>query len=97
MVDEEELRLWLSKSTGLDINEQTIFFDDLRLTEDDLEILINDFITIYDIDMTGFDARDYGISGARFFESLIRKRNYKTFKLKHLCEVVKAKRWIVPG
>ncbi len=96
-----ELYNFVKKEIGFEINENTVFFKDLRLIGDDADAFLLKFSETFKTDMTGFKFEDYFIDEYnipllylydRFFRKNKIKR--KEFNIKHLEKIIKEKKWI---
>jgi hypothetical protein len=95
-MNKQSFQIWLSEQLGMDITHETMFFDDLALGEDDIEIFINKFSSVYQIDMTLFNYTKYSSKLLRFPKYLLRNQRPLTFNIDHLFQVVLKKKWFDP-
>lgn len=96
--DYEKLKFFIKTTAGCTINENTIFFKDLKLIGLDAEIFIKKFSDEYTIDMSKFIFDDYFLDDFTFSIYLFRKNKpkLKEFNLIHLEKIIKKKEWFDP-
>lgn len=97
----KELEDFIKKEIGFRINEDTLFFKDLKLIGDDADSFMLRFSDIFGVDMKGFKLDDYFIDEyiipfQFLFDRWFRKEKIKRkeFNVKHLLKVIEEKKWI---
>jgi hypothetical protein len=97
----KELKDFIKRVTGLRVNENTVFFKDLKLIGDDADEFMLKFKEAFDLDMTGFKFEDYFVDEInvpflyfyyKYFDK--RKIKRKEFGIEHLQKIIKNKKWI---
>ncbi|MBD78918.1 MAG: hypothetical protein CL840_08360 [Crocinitomicaceae bacterium] len=91
-----EFQQWLSNELGMKVDDNTEFFTDLDLFEEDIEIFFLKFISKFEIDAEGFDYEEYNPRKVGLFDGLLKTKRVKTFKTDHLIQVISNKKWFDP-
>lgn len=97
----EDLDDFIKKEIGFKINENTVFFKDLKLIGDDADAFLLRFRETFEIDMTEFKFEDYFIDEYNIpflylYDRWFRKEKIKRkeFNIKHFEKILKEKKWI---
>jgi hypothetical protein len=111
MIDKEYGMVWelllkfIKSKTGVDVNVDSLIFDDLGIDGLDAETFMKDFSDEFNIDLSDFNIDKYCFTEyevGNFFLTLYRgifqrnKIKKGSFKVTHLIEVIKTGKWIEP-
>ena len=92
----EELNIWLSKRLGQKIDNSTIFFTELGMVEEEIEIFFWDFIDHFEIDPLGFNYQNYSIKIKNVLSLWNKKKKIMEFTSSHLLKVIEKGKWYDP-
>ncbi len=103
MQNENEIKEYIFSLTGVSVNENTAFFDDLGIDGLDALIFMQTLSKKYDLDLSAYDPYKYHddegnmLNIFRFFYDYIFKRKKTirySFTFKHLLNVIEKKKWV---
>jgi hypothetical protein len=95
----------ISQYSGVDVNGDSIIFDDLGVDGLDAETFMKDFSDEFNIDLSYFNIGKYcfteyeaGNFFLTFYRAIFQRKKMKkdSFKGSHLMEVIKIGKWIEP-
>jgi len=102
-IDFEKLKKFIKNVIGYNINEETVFFKDLKLVGDDASEFISLFSKEFEVDISNFRFEDYfvdeyDISMTWFNKKEKRREMLKRleFDISHFELIINKKRWIDP-
>lgn len=104
-VSRELLIDFIKSRTGVEVDEDSIIFDDLGIDGLEVEIFMKDFANKFDIDISNFDVRKYSFSEYEvgnffltFYRTIFdrRKLQKSSFRIAHLVKTMQEKRWLEP-
>ncbi len=95
------IKEFIKKHLGDNVDENTIFFEELDLVGHDADEFIKKFSVEFEVDMTSFKfneyfVEEYNIPFLYWFDRFFRKEKLKRkrFNINHLEKIVKEKKWI---
>jgi len=95
-----DLFFFIKERTGIDVNINSIVFDDLGIDGLDAEIFMEDFFKHFEVEKGDFSIDEYRTSEnklinifASLWERIFNKNELLTFKVEHLLQVVELGKW----
>ena len=102
-IDFERLKKFIKKVIGYNINEETIFFKDLKLVGHDAYEFMCLFSKEFEVDISNFKFEDYFVDeydiSMTWFKKKEKRREMlkrKEFDISHFELIIIEKRWIEP-
>lgn len=99
--DSNGLKEFIKKNLGDNVNENTVFFEELDLVGHDADEFIKKLSAEFQIDMSSFKfneyfVEEYNIPFLYWFDRAFRKERLKRkkFSIKHLEKIIIEKKWI---
>lgn len=83
---------------GIEINDKTLFFKDIDVSGLDAEMLIQDFVKEFEVDMSLFQFNDYFddvpfLPLSMLFKKVFKRNGKKVLTLDDLIEIVESGKW----
>ena len=101
----EMLLRFIKSKTGVDVNSDSVIFDDLGIDGLDAETFMKDFSDEFNVDLSDFTISKYcfteyevGNFFLTFYRAVFQRKKMKkdSFTVSHLMEVIKIGKWIEP-
>jgi len=100
----DRLKKFIKKVIGYNINEETVFFKDLKLVGDDASEFMSLFSKEFEVDISNFRFEDYFVDEYDISMTWFKKKEKRRemlkrleFDISHFELIIINKRWIYPS
>lgn len=94
----DQLIIFFKSKLGIEVNEKTLFFKDVEVSGLDADMLIDDFVKEFEVDMSLFQFNDYFddvpfLPFSSVFKKIFKRDEKRTLTLADLVVIVDEKKW----